>query len=261
MKKVFCRLVTKKSTMKIFEANIHDVSIIQFTTTVLALGSLFWYLPNQEHIIIMIVGYFLYSCIGITIFYHRYWSHKSFKTWPFIEYLGTIFGALAGRGSALSWVTVHRLHHKHTDSELDPHWSNRDGWKIFFPFLLTYNSQKLSSFMIKDLLASKLNMFIHKNYRLIIVIYLCILGLIGIDILFYFWIFPAALTAWSLNLFVYFSHRNNKPVNNWLVSFLLWGEGWHVLHHDRPGNYDLQDKWYRIDIAGQVINVIRNKNV
>lgn len=247
--------------MKILEANIHDVTVIQIVTTIIAITSLFFVVPSFENLLLIIVGYFLYSCIGMVIFYHRYWSHKSFKTWPIVEKFGTIIGAFAGRGSALSWVTVHRLHHRHSDSDLDPHWSDRDGWRIFFPFMLTYNSQKINSFMIKDILSSNLNMFIHKNYRLILLAYIVVLGTIGLDVLLYFWVFPAALTAWSLNTFVYLSHRNSQPVNSWLVSLLLWGEGWHVLHHDKPGYFNLQDRWYRLDIAGQVINLIRKRNV
>ena len=247
--------------MKALEANIHDVTFIQIVTTIVAIASLFFIVPSFENILLIIVGYFLYSCIGMVIFYHRYWSHKSFKTWSIIETIGTLLGALAGRGSALSWVTVHRLHHKHTDSDLDPHWSARDGWKIFFPFLLTYNFQKINPFMIKDILSSKIVMFVHNNYRLILLAYLAVLGIIGLDILLYFWIFPAALTAWSLNTFVYLSHRNSQPVNSWLVSLLLWGEGWHVLHHEKPGYSNIQDKWYRVDLAGYVISLIRKKNV
>lgn len=247
--------------MKILEAKIQDVSFIQFATTLAAIVSLFFITPTIENVYLIVIGYFLYSCIGMTIFYHRYWSHKSFKTWPIIETIGTFLGALAGRGSTLSWVTVHRLHHKHSDTDLDPHWSDRDGWKIFFPFLLTYNSQKLSPFMIKDVLASRTNMLIHENYRLILLIYIAFLSLIGFDVLLYLWIFPAALTAWSLNIFVYLSHKNSLPTNSWLVSLILWGEGWHILHHNKPGNYSLQDKWYRFDPAGYVIRLIRKNDV
>jgi stearoyl-CoA desaturase (delta-9 desaturase) len=247
--------------MKILEANIHDVTFIQIVTTIVAIASLFFIVPSFENILLIIVGYFLYSCIGMVIFYHRYWSHKSFKTWSIIETIGTLLGALAGRGSALSWVTVHRLHHTHTDSDLDPHWSDRDGWKIFFPFLLAYDFQKINPFMIKDILSSKIVMFVHNNYRLILLAYLVVLGIIGLNVLLYFWIFPAALTAWSLNTFVYLSHRNSQPVNSWLVSLLLWGEGWHVLHHEKPGYSNIQDKWYRVDLAGYVISLIRKKNV
>ena len=151
--------------MKVLEASIHDVTFIQLTTTVVALVSLLFLIPTSTDLLLIFMGYFLYSCIGVVIFYHRYWSHKSFKTWPIIETVGTVLGALAGRGSALSWATVHRLHHKHTDSDLDPHWSDRDGWKIFFPFLLTYNSQKINPFMIKDILSSKIVMFVPSNFR------------------------------------------------------------------------------------------------
>lgn len=247
--------------MKILEAKIQDVSFIQFFTTVVAAVSLFFVTPDANDILMILSGYFLYSCIGMTVFYHRYWSHKSFKTWPIVEVLGTLLGALSGRGSALSWVTVHRLHHRHSDTDTDPHWSDRDGWKIFFPFMLEYNSQKLSPFMIKDILSSKINMFIHENYRLILLVYILLLSMIGLDVLLYFWIFPAAMTAWALNTFVYLSHKNNLPTNNWFVSLILWGEGWHVLHHDRPGNSILQDRWYRIDPAGYLIKLLEKRNV
>ena len=59
--------------------------------------------------------------LGITICYHRLLTHRSFRTPKWWEYLMTICGCLAWQGGPVQWVGTHRIHHKHSDEDLDPH--------------------------------------------------------------------------------------------------------------------------------------------
>ncbi|KAK2974413.1 hypothetical protein RJ640_021269 [Escallonia rubra] len=59
--------------------------------------------------------------LGITMTFHRYLSHRSFKLPKWLEYLFAYFGAQALQGSPIDWVSTHRYHHQHCDSEKDPH--------------------------------------------------------------------------------------------------------------------------------------------
>jgi stearoyl-CoA desaturase (delta-9 desaturase) len=59
--------------------------------------------------------------VGITLGYHRMLTHKSFKTYKWLEYLIAFVGTQAGQGDPIEWVSTHRYHHLHTDTPLDPH--------------------------------------------------------------------------------------------------------------------------------------------
>ena len=240
-----------------------SVSIVQFLSTILSVLGIFYYSIDNYNIIEIMVGYFLFSCIGISIFYHRYFSHRSFETSKYWEFFGIICGILAGRGSPIGWVYVHRIHHKFSDIENDPH---PHTWKIFFPHLLKYGDH-VNPFYIKDFIKSSLHKKINEYYNLILLSFVLLFGLLGFKFLLFFWIIPVALTAWSLNLFVYMSHYygyinyecNDNSKNNWFISLILWGEGWHNNHHQNPGWWNLHKKWWEIDISGMVINMIRNR--
>src|SRR5690606_1216982 len=52
---------------------------------------------------------------------HRLLCHRSFRTPKWFEYLLTMFGCMAWQGGPIDWVGMHRIHHKHSDDELDPH--------------------------------------------------------------------------------------------------------------------------------------------
>jgi stearoyl-CoA desaturase (delta-9 desaturase) len=85
----------------------------------------------------LFVFYILATGLSITLGYHRLFSHLSFKAkWP-VRLATLVFGACAFENSALSWVSDHRRHHKHTDDDDDPYdiskgfWWAHMGWILF----------------------------------------------------------------------------------------------------------------------------------
>src|SRR5438045_921848 len=72
----------------------------------------YFYLPSWQIVLTTIVLYFI-TGISITGGYHRLYSHRSFKTIPWVESVILFFATLSGQGSALRWSFDHRLHHAH----------------------------------------------------------------------------------------------------------------------------------------------------
>ncbi len=66
-------------------------------------------------------AWFLVGGIGISLGFHRYFSHRSFETYKWFENTMLFLGSMTGGGTPLSWVGIHRLHHKHSDTKDDPH--------------------------------------------------------------------------------------------------------------------------------------------
>jgi len=83
--------------------------------------------PNRTAIIVGLILYTLRG-FGITVGYHRLFTHESFKASRPIAFLLALFGGLAGQGTMSWWVFRHRAHHRYTDKEGDPHSPVLDGF-------------------------------------------------------------------------------------------------------------------------------------
>ena len=242
----------------------NKVSLLQLLALMGTIIGLLYFEFTLANYITILIGYFLYSGIGISLMFHRYWSHRSFEfKYPILLWLFTFFGLVSGRGSILGWVHIHRTHHKYSDKEHDPHDPAIKGWKIYFPHLMSYTNQA-DRHIVKDLL-NRTQVNIHKYYMLFPIVWALILGMIDIQLLYFFYIVPITLTFIIIDSFVYFNHtygyRNHdtddKSRNNWIIALLLWGEGWHNNHHANTKKYYLTEKWWEVDPLGILIKLIK----
>jgi stearoyl-CoA desaturase (delta-9 desaturase) len=71
--------------------------------------------------LVLLVGLYAVSCLGITAGYHRLFTHRSFVAGRPLKIALGIAGAVAVQGSLMSWVSNHRQHHQHSDHVGDPH--------------------------------------------------------------------------------------------------------------------------------------------
>jgi stearoyl-CoA desaturase (delta-9 desaturase) len=112
--------------------------IITGTVTVvpfLALGIVAWQVWNSLlHWHDLVVFALLYSAsgLGVTVGFHRLFTHRSFKTSPFMRGVFAVLGSTAIEGPVISWVADHRKHHAFSDQPGDPHSPHVDhgvGWR------------------------------------------------------------------------------------------------------------------------------------
>jgi stearoyl-CoA desaturase (delta-9 desaturase) len=250
--------------MRYFASSAYTLTSIQIITTLLTIAGFFYFDFTANNLLMFFIFYFLYSGIGVSMMMHRYWTHHSFEfKYSIIKWLFTWFALMAGRGSVLGWVYVHREHHKYSDSENDPHAPKHARWRVFFPHMLGYG-KTINKFLIKDLM-TPLQLKINQYYVLLILLWILFLSLFGLDVLYFYWIMPVAVTQLVLNSFIYFGHthgyRNHDlkddSKNLWIYSILFWGEGWHNNHHKNPGNWNNQTKWWEIDPIAWVIRMVK----
>lgn len=71
--------------------------------------------------LLIFLGMYLFSGIGVTVGYHRLLTHRSFETWKPVRYLLALMGATAAEGAPIIWVAQHRQHHSVPDEPGDPH--------------------------------------------------------------------------------------------------------------------------------------------
>lgn len=232
---------------------------------VLILGGLsFLFLPyiGFDKILITLVVYFFTTCIGGTILYHRYLSHKSFVCPKWFFYFASLCSVWGLYGTPLAWAAIHRQHHQSTDTEKDPHSPLfKRWWEV--QFLSSLETPNLM--LIQDLTRNKFLVFLHKRYLLIHLVITIALLLISPAMFLYLYLWPAFLT-WNIasltnNLGHTYGYRNfetnDASRNFWPLAILVFGEGWHNNHHANPGKYSFKQKWWEFDIAGSIIGFIK----
>ncbi len=75
----------------------------------------------------LLVGMYIVTGLGVTIGYHRLFTHRSFETGRVMTTIVGVHGSMACEGTILRWVATHRCHHHHSDEAADPHSPHRHG--------------------------------------------------------------------------------------------------------------------------------------
>jgi stearoyl-CoA desaturase (Delta-9 desaturase) len=230
-------------------------------------------------VVIALVFYYI-SGLGISMGFHRYFTHLSYKAKPGLRVALAIAGSLAIEGPVLSWVADHRRHHKYSDREGDPHspWRFGDDWKALTKGLAwahmgwMFNDDQTSrEKFCPDLLADSRIERISRWFPALVVTSLLAPALIGG---LWSWSWQGAVTAffwaslvriaflhhitWSINSICHtfgkeeFEVRDKSRNVNWLA-ILSFGESWHNLHHADPTCARHGALRGQIDIAARLI--------
>ncbi len=224
--------------------------------------SLYWIITNFyfESILLLYLTSF-YTAMHVTLFAHRAWSHKAWIPNKLVNLYGLIMFSLLFVGNSLGWVSVHREHHRYTDTEKDPH-SPYFKSRLRIHFLSYFNSFKIQ--YATDLIRTKEHVFFAKYYWHFNGIILLLLFLIDPSWL-SFWIAVLGINIIKMHTINSLSHNTPKfliPIantdtssNSILLALLNInsGEAWHKNHHQDPKNWNFGRKWYEIDPPSWVI--------
>lgn len=203
-----------------------------------------WY-----HWLIAMIMYFLFNCIGMIMTYHRLLTHRTFNCPIWFEYIGTSLATLSLTGSGITWVAIHRKHHRFADTLQDPHSPDHLGfWRVQF---LTAFAPVEGKYAV-DLMRSRFHLWIHKNYVLINVVVLTVLLLLDPFSAVYLYLFPACLTLFFGTLVLSVAHKDYKPRTVHWLAFLTFGDAYHDIHHDNSQLYRL----HKYDITGWLIETM-----
>ncbi len=199
----------------------------------------------------------LTGMLGITAGAHRLWSHKSFEAaWP-IRLLFMCCNSAAHQGSIYHWVRDHRMHHRYTDSDLDPHSIQYGFWYSHIGWLLFQKNQELrdaaKKIHMSDIEQDSIVMFQKRNYTILSNLFCFLLPTVyGYWMWNSWWIgyFYFGVLRWVLLLHATWCVNSvahmwgTTPHNprlsarqNTLTSLVAVGEGWHNYHHMYPYDY------------------------
>src|SRR5438309_11382230 len=106
------------------ESRDRAITAVVTVAPILALGFVAWQLWEQalhwSDLIVFAVLYVAFG-LGVTVGFHRLFTHRSFKTTKTLRFLFAVLGSAAIEGPVISWVADHRKHHAFSDNEGDPH--------------------------------------------------------------------------------------------------------------------------------------------
>ncbi|XP_075970068.1 acyl-CoA Delta(11) desaturase-like [Anticarsia gemmatalis] len=223
-------------------------------------------------------AYILYvvSLIGVTAGAHRLWSHRSYKAKAPLQIILLIFHSIAHQGSAFHWARDHRVHHKYTDTDADPHNSNRGFFYCHIGWIFLKKNPKAIAkgkcIDISDLMADRLLQLQHKYYYFVAPT-LCILmptllpTVWGENVWNAFYIngFRIIFSLHSTLLINSLAHmwgakpyeKDINPTENMIVSFFATGEGFHNFHHTFPQDYRAAELGgYKLNISRLFIDIM-----
>ena len=230
-------------------------------------------------VVIATIAYFG-TGLGVTVGFHRHFTHKSFKATRPMKVALAITGSLAFQGSIVSWVADHRRHHAFSDKEGDPHspWLFGTGplalvrgfWHAHMGWLFDRDKTNARRFA-PDLLADRDVAAVDRQFVLLTAVSLGVPALLGGLLSWSWW---GALTAflwgglvrvgllhhvtWSINSICHMAGRRpfgtrDRSANVWWLAVLSFGESWHNLHHADPTCARHGVKRGQIDMSARLI--------
>ncbi|KAK9743780.1 hypothetical protein QE152_g8321 [Popillia japonica] len=215
------------------------------------------------------------SGFGITAGVHRLWSHRAYKANWALRFFLVILFTITGQKHVYQWALDHRVHHKYTESDADPHnakrgfWFSHVGWLILTPHPDVV--EKRIAVDMSDLEADPIVMWQKKYYPLLYFIFTIALP-VGIPVYFWneclwnsFWINYNARYCITLNIAYCVNSvahmwgqkpydRYINSVENLAVSVAALGEGWHNFHHVFPWDYKTGEFGNRFNLSTQFID-------
>ncbi|KAK0177487.1 hypothetical protein PV328_001537 [Microctonus aethiopoides] len=198
------------------------------------------------------------ATFAITAGVHRLWTHRSYKAkLPLRIILATLYYS-AGMNKIYDWVRDHRIHHKYTDTEADPHDSNRGFWFSHVGWLMMKKKnivkQRGEGIDMTDILQDPVVQFFDRNYAKLNTLFTFIVP-VFIPIFFFNqdvkWTIMSQIfirytyilnVTWSVNSFAHiYGYRSYdksiRSTENVWVALAASGEGWHNYHHVFPWDY------------------------
>ena len=204
----------------------------------------------------------------VTAAYHRYFSHRSFKTSRWFQLALALGAQSAAQKGVIWWASHHRWHHKHSDTELDVHSPRRRGfWYSHLGWILRPDWQKTDEKGVPDLIKYPELRFLNRRSMAMVPTVALALGfvLIGGAHALVWGYFVSTVLLWhgsfSVNSLAHvFGNQRydtgDTSRNNWLLALLTTGEGWHNNHHHYQSSVRQGFRWWQIDVTYYLLRLL-----
>jgi stearoyl-CoA desaturase (delta-9 desaturase) len=209
---------------------------------------------------------YLVRMFGITAGYHRYFSHRSYKTSRAFQFVLACLGCSALQKGPLWWTAHHRHHHLHSDTPEDPHsprassfWWSHVGW------ILARDHDQTHWQAVRDWSRYPELRWLNRNHWVpgLVLAGLCFLlggwsglvwGFVVSTVLLYHAVFAVNSLCHILGRRRYATSDQSR--NNLFVALITLGEGWHNNHHHYQSSANQGFFWWEIDVTYYLIKLL-----
>ena len=211
--------------------------------------------------------------------YHRYFSHRTFRTSRWFQAVLAFLAQTSGQKGALWWAAHHRVHHRHSDTPLDPHSRKEHGfWESHVGWIIGDSHEETDLELVKDLAKYPELVWLNRYHvvpAIMLGVFVTVLGQ---------WVNGGTLTTlssgWSTLLIGFFlstvvlyhatfainsvMHWIGKPryvtgdesKNSFVLALLSLGEGWHNNHHYYQRSTRQGFFWWEVDITYYILKML-----
>jgi stearoyl-CoA desaturase (delta-9 desaturase) len=214
------------------------------------------------------IGVYYARMVVVTAGYHRYFSHRAFRTSRIFQFLLAVGAQSAAQSSVLWWASHHRWHHRYSDTPRDLHsvkqrgfwyahvgWILRDTWAMdlkLVPDLAKYPELRFLSRPGIDFLPAAL---LGLAFLLIGGTHALVWGFMVSTVMLWHGSFAINSLTHLFGTRRYATKDDSR--NHWLLALITTGEGWHNNHHHYPSSASQGFFWWEVDITYCVLRLWR----
>jgi stearoyl-CoA desaturase (Delta-9 desaturase) len=212
------------------------------------------------------VGMYYLRMFGITAGYHRYFSHRSYKTGRVFQYVLAWLGAICVQKGALWWAAHHRHHHRYSDQPEDVHspvgrsflWSH-------MTWILAHTYHETDYSQIRDFAKYPELVWLNKHFLVPVFVFAGINAAIGgLDGVYWGFCVSTVLLwhgTFTVNSLAHVWGRRRYQTpddsrNNLWIALITLGEGWHNNHHHYMSSARQGFFWWEIDVSYYILKAL-----
>ncbi|HXC59695.1 MAG TPA: acyl-CoA desaturase [Steroidobacteraceae bacterium] len=252
--------------------------IMPFLFMHVACLAVIWVGISWVAVIVALIAYVV-RMFAITGLYHRYFSHKTFKTSRVGQFIFGVLGAAAVQRGPIWWAAHHRHHHSHSDQEGDIHSPKQVGfWRAHMGWFLSRKGFAPDMKYVRDLLKFRELRWLDR-FDIAVPVLLAV-GMFLLGVLLEKQAPGLNTNGWQMLIWGFFistvvcyhgtytinslSHvfgrqryrTGDTSRNNWFLALITLGEGWHNNHHYYPNTVKQGFYWWEIDVSYYILKVM-----
>ncbi len=212
------------------------------------------------------VGSYFFRMFFITGGYHRYFSHRSYRTSRAFQFILAFFAQTSAQKGALWWAAHHRDHHKYADSAGDPHSPRLAGlWHAHVGWVLDSKNEHTNVRNVADLTKYPELVWLTRWHLIPPILYAVVLFLVGGWFALLWGFFVSTVMTWhgtfTINSLTHvfgvprFATADDSK-NSWLLAIITMGEGWHNNHHYYQSATRQGFLWWEYDLTYYILRVL-----
>lgn len=212
--------------------------------------------------LVLCAGIYVLQLLAVTVGYHRYFSHKAFRTSRTMQFALAFWAQTSLQKGVLWWAAHHRYHHRHSDQHDDLHSPNDGIWWSYAGWIFFDSAVETRLDQVKDLAKYPelrlLNRFEYVPALLLAILCYSVGGAAGLVVGFLWATVLSHHATFANNCFAHIFgtqpyDSGDLSRNNWLLALITFGEGWHNNHHRYSSSARHGFLWWEIDVTYYVL--------